>query len=525
MKYKSLQIKLLSKSGELLNCITCYAGQVSVFRAYSPAELKPYQRALAGLPGPERFSIILDDTPFVPEEHIFIGFGERFGAGESDLTVNDFLLNSGVPQNAVFSLLVSYSMENFAAAKCSSLPSCEERRLRLLAATYSTDKVVILNDPFEPISAHWRERFAELLVSYARSKEQIVIVTSLTYRPDIWIDNEYIDRIQVGENIQKTIGFGSSRSSMNALIDQVRATIKQEKLAGPGGPPPKRPNAARHGPEPGKTPGQEPESDLIQPWSSEPFSRVASKAALPESEPAGIQAGAPPDRTQRWAAALFAAIGILAVCFGIVFGRHVFYRPAKTSGPEKLASLQPTAAADTQQQSSDVTQVEFSQAPNLTNMTETAAPQTEETTKESVSPAPSPAQMAANMFVLDNYPPEIRHAVLESFEGYLSGQPQARTAGELKAPRVSSEQAQRVESMPLKQPSRVERSKTAADLLNVLQSTSGSGETLPDQIRPSGDGYTNLSPEEMAKLSPEQRREIIRQKFLEAIQRAAQQKQ
>ena len=57
---KKLQAKLLSKTGELLNVINCFAGQVAVFRAHSAADLRPYLRALTGGQGPERFSITTD---------------------------------------------------------------------------------------------------------------------------------------------------------------------------------------------------------------------------------------------------------------------------------------------------------------------------------------------------------------------------------------------------------------------------------------------------------------------------------
>ena len=72
-----LQIKLLSNSGELLRCVNCFAGQVTVLRGHSSADLQPYLRALAGIPGPERVSITIDDNEYSASHSNLIGFGER----------------------------------------------------------------------------------------------------------------------------------------------------------------------------------------------------------------------------------------------------------------------------------------------------------------------------------------------------------------------------------------------------------------------------------------------------------------
>ena len=102
MENEKLQIKLLSSSGELLNVINCRSGQVTVFRAVTAEELKPYQRALSGVPGPERFSISLDEHNFEASQHNLVGFGEEHLA--HDQTVPEHLSDAGVPNKSINSI-------------------------------------------------------------------------------------------------------------------------------------------------------------------------------------------------------------------------------------------------------------------------------------------------------------------------------------------------------------------------------------------------------------------------------------
>ena len=223
---KHLRIKQLSPSGQLVNCINCYEAQISVLRTVSRSAIQPYLNALHGIPGPEKFIIEIDEQPYSPEMNILIGFGERFST--DDGTVRSFLSRNNVPANMLDSLLFSHGLENLADAECHKLNRCEDRRLRILAAVYSSEGALILNDPFDPISSEWRERFAELLVNFARNKKRIVLVPFLSYRPEYWIDNEFIARIQVGESLQKTIGLPSQAIDIKSALERVREEHKKD---------------------------------------------------------------------------------------------------------------------------------------------------------------------------------------------------------------------------------------------------------------------------------------------------------
>ncbi len=221
----------------------CSVGHVSVLRSESPGELRPYQRALGGNQGKERFVITVDGREYNTEEHNLIGFGEV--APHNGLTVGQYLASRGLIEGAISGLLMAYGIEAIETKLCSSLSPDEERKVRLFAATADPSKALIINEPFEPISSSWRERVAELLADFARSKNGLVVVASLSYRPDAWIDNPVIARHQVGQSLRRTIGFGAAGSESTQLINQLRDQIRSEEYPDMPSPPPSPPREER----------------------------------------------------------------------------------------------------------------------------------------------------------------------------------------------------------------------------------------------------------------------------------------
>lgn len=221
-----VQLKLLSNSGELLNVATCCAGKISVLRASTPSDLRPYQRALGGSSAKDNLEIVCDNSTFYPEEHVLIGFGEP--SPTTGLTVKEFLTSRGVSEFAIETQLMSIGLEDVLEKRCAELTLDQESRLRLLAATSNPEKILVLNDPFENISAKWRERAAEFLAEFARSRNALIIIPSLTYRPEAWIENECIARIEVGQTSQRTIGFGSAGSENNSQMEDIRNQLRAD---------------------------------------------------------------------------------------------------------------------------------------------------------------------------------------------------------------------------------------------------------------------------------------------------------
>ena len=223
---KKIQIKLLSDSGELLNIVTCRAGRIAVLRGSSSSDLRPYQRALSSTDDTENLQVTCDGVPYNNEGHSLLGFGEVSPC--AGLSVKAFLVKHGVPDDSQLSLLMSFGLTECHDKECSQLSADEERRLRLAAFTAHPSKALILNNPFESISGSWRDSVAELLASHAKNNGALVIVTSLTYRPEAWIDNDIVDRIQVGQTAQRTIGFGSSDMANTSLMAEITSRVRQD---------------------------------------------------------------------------------------------------------------------------------------------------------------------------------------------------------------------------------------------------------------------------------------------------------
>lgn len=232
--FEKLQLRQLGKSGELLNVINCHAGKVTVFRANSDRELQGYQQAMSGRPGPDRISILLDQQPFQTEEHTLIGFGDTLAL--YDGTSYDYLKSWQIEKSAITQLALASGLESYLNEDCRNLTADLRRRLELTAALNTRGKVLVLNSPFEPIASSWREHFAELISDHARLEKQLIVVTKLVYRPECWIDNETIIRVQVGDNVKRTIGFGQDSSTTNEMIHSLRKMLKDqdsvEKLVG-----------------------------------------------------------------------------------------------------------------------------------------------------------------------------------------------------------------------------------------------------------------------------------------------------
>ncbi len=227
---KKLLIKTLSNSGELLNVINCPAGRVSVFRGSAPADLRPYQRALIGTHGKEKMIVQVDDTAYDPELHNVIGLGEA--PPHAGMTVRAFLAKAGIEDDSLPGLLSSFGLEDTADLKCSALSPDQERRIRILSATSQPDRALIANEPFEHITSQWRERFAELLADFAQIRNGLVVISGLSYRPECWIDNSLILRVEVGQSIQRTIGFGQAGSEANQLVEDLRKKLQEERAQG-----------------------------------------------------------------------------------------------------------------------------------------------------------------------------------------------------------------------------------------------------------------------------------------------------
>ncbi len=225
----TLQIKQISPTGEVLNVVTCPHARITVLRAHAPQDLEPYQRIFASVPGKERFTLYYNEELFDLSQATLIGYGEDYRKISG--SIQEYLSQQGISETLSNSILHSFDLEDQAGMQFDQLTPCQAQRTRIVAAAYGKPRIIILKNPFQPLAFEWRERIAELLLRLAKKKKTLVLLTSLLHRPDCWIDNETILRVQVGQSTQRTIGFGSQASEYQELIEKLKQDLKQSSEA------------------------------------------------------------------------------------------------------------------------------------------------------------------------------------------------------------------------------------------------------------------------------------------------------
>ena len=470
-----LQIKTVSNSGELLNVINCPAGRVCVFRGNTPADLRPYQRALIGSHGKEKLSVTVDGKEYLPEQQNLIGLGES--APYAGLTTRQYLTGVGILEDALVGLLTSYGLESVIDTTCSTLAQDQERRIRLLAATADPSKALIVNEPFEGIGNQWRERFAELLLSFVKNQQGLLVIPSLSYRPECWIDNALISRIEVGQSIQRTIGFGAAGSDSNQLIADLKKQILGDKAR-----------------------------DEKRAASSLSVGAIAAGVAMQsgvESKSSDLSL------IKAWLASrdslAFKVIGtVLASSVGILTALTVMGVLPKLTGQEAiLAPLHLQQAAQTEV---------VAKVPNIKDLI--VQGDVNPTGASQVALAKSDAVLPSEIYILDGYPEVIRASVLETVHGIVGevAIAEANTAAIQAAPR-------------------------SGNLYSLLESASSktdggdakSGSSYPPEYpAPAYEAQEEQDePFETTEETTDEatQRDVIRGKFLEAIRAAAERRE
>lgn len=474
-----LQIRLSSKSGELLNCINCFAGQISVFRAFSQSDLLPYQRALLGMPGPERVIVKFNDEDYQPSQHILIGFGEGFKP--EDGTVSEFLISAGVPKATLPSTLLSFDLDTFKISKCSDLGKDAARRVRLLAATYTKNKAVILNNPFEPIASAWKERFAKLLLDFVKLNNAVVIITSLAYRPEVWIGNEMVARHQLGTTSQRTVGFASGPTDFDELVAKVRSEHAEEEARASQSL--TQPEAPAKNNETKASLTSPPPQDPASPRPSATFSTPNPKREIPSWVGSAVRSVS----ALRYKREMLAVVAVLIL---IVVG----IRSLKNSD-----NSNPSEVANRVQQDPIPTQTPVVNKP-ASSTTTSDRPETRK-----------PRQPA---YALDLYPSRVKEAVISAAKGRADDLSSLNSLSEVKAPNTE------------------EAPQNSQESIDLLRENFGGGKDSDSQFgagAPAPQFPIELIEQmrDQSQVSPNtndsERREELRQKFLDAINRAREQ--
>lgn len=208
MRLEQLEIIRIAEDGSSVRRILCVASRVNVLRSQSEDTLSLYERVLRGQEQNERFTVLLDDRSFLPQEHHFIGFGESLGAVALQ-TVRQLLEGANISSEEIEPLLFRHGLGGCGNNTCGSLDLPQQKVVRSLVAMKSGSSVLVVREPFSGLLPKWKEHFAESLIDYARKESAIVIIPRLTERPDCWLDNPYVARLQIEQPRRKTIGFSA----------------------------------------------------------------------------------------------------------------------------------------------------------------------------------------------------------------------------------------------------------------------------------------------------------------------------
>ncbi|MCB0359552.1 MAG: hypothetical protein KDD44_07940, partial [Bdellovibrionales bacterium] len=328
------------------------------------------------------------------------------------------------------------------------------------------DKMLILYDPFMPIPEQHREVFAMRLLDFAWNGQAIVVVVHLEYRPESWIDNQLVSRIQVDEKRRrKTVGFGSMPTDIQSAVRQVRQAV--------GG---------RPAPEQGT---------VVQTTSSKyrmpTVGAIAESQSAPQSEP---RLPTTADDALRRRRMMRGSIPILALVAGFL----AFISGGEKPAPGPYAAQTPVEVRTSASGASEAERVE--------EVLETPA---------AVSDAPEVPESP-----LSKYPLPVQQAVTKAFEGEVSSPELTpiKVIGQPVKPRVSEPEAVATNAQlpPMFGAGGAAggRANGAADLLAALRARA-------QEARERGDlPVQELDPE------AEARREEIRQRFIEAIRNSVQ---
>jgi hypothetical protein len=222
----SLEIFKLKKNGEIERRINCLPGRITVFRGHQ-SDRSQYEAALLGTSQSGQFSVLLGQTPFASTPCNHFGIGSDFAPSYLGST-QEYLAEFQIDAAQCERLLLTNGLGGLQKRRCTELSLEQQRILRLIALEAQPETVHVLSDPFKGLSEQRREEFADRMVKFVAKTQSIIVITQLSDRPQSWIENEYISRVQLERPRSATIGFGSDATKNNDLINKLR----EENLSG-----------------------------------------------------------------------------------------------------------------------------------------------------------------------------------------------------------------------------------------------------------------------------------------------------
>lgn len=217
-----LDINHFGSDGTLIKRVSCLGGFVTVFRG-RPEMSDLYLAALLGRPQTERFSILLNDSGFNQKsDSLFLDDGElRY---EQNQTCAEYLGSLGVSSPEAEPLLLRVGLGGRSTELLSRLSKQELYVLKVLNATLSDTKVLVLDHAFRQLPENMADSLASFLTNFATQSKRIVLVFNLSMRPQCWLENVYVNRVELSRIRQSTIGFGSSTIDLSELRKEMAAS-------------------------------------------------------------------------------------------------------------------------------------------------------------------------------------------------------------------------------------------------------------------------------------------------------------
>lgn len=216
MHTEKLEIVRYSPGGKALRRIACLPGFISVFRSRSDVELGFYVDALHLRSAAGVSEIKINKAPATAEQLVYFGNSDALSPAEAQSWMMDIV---SVGDGRGKSILKELSAETGLTVPPSQSTSSQDLIIfRILSLVSQNTRVVVLDDPFEGISTEILEPFAKAMVELVELSRAIVVVKKLSQRPEGWIENEHVERVQIEAPRQRTIGFGGHRVEFNTEL-------------------------------------------------------------------------------------------------------------------------------------------------------------------------------------------------------------------------------------------------------------------------------------------------------------------
>lgn len=194
----SLVIRRILRAEKGSNTAICKPNHITMLSDEAGGNIAMYQRALSGEKTGETLILEYQGEDFNPLTQLRVGFGEKL----PEIGIKEYLAEIGVPSDEIERVIDVCELRKHLFYTCSQLGSTQARQIELLRVLYSNEKIVILNDPFQPFNGRWREYFAEKLLEDMHAKNRILVVLYLSFVPQSWTESGILRETDVSKFVR-----------------------------------------------------------------------------------------------------------------------------------------------------------------------------------------------------------------------------------------------------------------------------------------------------------------------------------